>query len=244
MAATGLKGELQPTTSTTTVSGNFRITIDAPPPPGLLGPSGTQVSPAPQFTWGSVEGASSYQIMIATTREALPTSASVTTCAPCVVNVIVPSTTFTPLPGVLQVNTTYFWQVKGAFTAPFIGDPGQWSDAQIFTTRPPDFIFGDDPLLPLVTTVQARHLLELRDAINQRRRLVDPDRPEFAFSKDPPDKGQPIFVKHLVELRNALAEAFAWAGRTLQFGEDVTQTVTTIKASHIVELRRAAEALR
>jgi hypothetical protein len=216
----------------------YNISIEAPPPPDVFEPAAdaTQVSPAANFVWEALASAVSYQIMIATTQEALPTSALETTCAACVVNAVTSAPNFSPTLGTLRANTTYFWQVK----ADFLGGSGEWS-AHRLTTRAPDFTFSDDPLVARATIVRAQHLLELRDAINERRARLGLQ--AFNFS-DPPIAGKPIGAEHVLEVRAALAEAVARAERTLPATEPITKRSTIIKASHMSDLRVAVEALR
>jgi hypothetical protein len=154
------------------------------------------------------------------------------------VNTVVSSASFIPLPGVLAPGATYFWQVKAIVGT----QPSLWSAVRSFSTRAQLFTFSDDPLVALSTPVRATHVLQLRDAINNRR--VNRGLAAFTFSDPAPAVGVPIRAAHLTELRSALAAAYAPAARTLPIAEpEVQAQVTAIKASHLTELRVAVEAL-
>jgi len=224
----------------TIIEQNFTIQIQPPTTPGPTGPAAgaTAVSPMPAFTWSATTGATAYRIMVATSAGALPTASDSDACPACLVNTVVTSASFTPLPGVLAPGATYFWQVKAIVGT----QPSVWSAVASFSTRARLFTFSDDPLVAQTTAVQAAHVLQLREAINNRR--VNRSLAAFTFSAPAPAVGAAIRAAHLAELRTALAAAYAQAARTLPIAEpEVQAQVTTIKASHLTELRVAVEAL-
>ena len=113
-----------------------------------------------------------------------------------------------------------------------------------FATQPSQLPFTDDPLGVQVTPVRAIHFNELRTAINARRALFG--LAAFAFTDPTLISTMPVQAVHLTELREALAQAYQAARRsTPTYSEPtITSGETTIKASHICELRAAVRALR
>jgi len=100
--------------------------------------------------------------------------------------------------------------------------------------------FTDDPVEAGVTTVMARHLEELRRAVNAVRRLagLEVDAPWT----DAAEAGVVVRAQHVRELRQRLGEALS----ALQLpapsysGGEIEERVTVIRAAHFNELRRAA----
>jgi hypothetical protein len=82
--------------------------------PNLLSPQSgaTNVSTTPLFSWTAIGNATSYRIVVATTKGALPMSPTSATCgAGCVIDDTPVGTSYTPAAGVLAVGTQYFWEV-------------------------------------------------------------------------------------------------------------------------------------
>ncbi len=133
-------------------SGHFYFTVSTTsplPPPTLSSPpngGGNQLT-TPTFIWSSVTGATSYRIMIATDRTALPTDPSIATCPNCTLNET-PSSTFYIPPVPLSAGTTYWWQVH----ARSVTNYGTWSSQWSFTTAgaqpPPTASFTWSPSSP------------------------------------------------------------------------------------------------
>jgi hypothetical protein len=102
------------------------------PAPALLTPQNgaTNFSTTPTFTWTSVAGATSYRIMVATTPSALPTDPSQSACGTgCVIDDTPQGTSYTPLAGVLNPGTLYYWQVHARSPLQY----GTWSAVWSFT---------------------------------------------------------------------------------------------------------------
>ena len=98
--------------------------------------------------------------------------------------------------------------------------------------------FTDDPLVAGVTPVKAKHIQELRTAIEAVAALAGQSP---LFSDDPLTAGTPIRAVHITELRTALTAAFTALGRTLPTFTDssLVAGVTPVKAIHLQELRNA-----
>ena len=111
-------------------------------------------------------------------------------------------------------------------------------------TGPPAFS-NPDPT-PGFSVVLGLDILELRSAINQIRTQRF-GLPAFDFA-DPGFVTGLTVVKslHFTELRRALAETYAQAGRIQPAYTDPTLTpgVTTVKAAHLNELRDSLRALQ
>ncbi len=104
--------------------------------------------------------------------------------------------------------------------------------------------FSDHPLVPGVTPVKAVHFTELRARINALRTgagLV-----AFPWADRLLTAGLPVRLAHLLELREALAEAYAASGRTSPAYTDPMPIAgtTPIRAVHLMELRAGVTALR
>jgi alpha-beta hydrolase superfamily lysophospholipase len=120
------------------LSSGFSNTVDMVvavtlPAPTLLTPANgaTNVSTTPTFTWTAVAGADAgYRILVATSPGVLPTDPTVATCSGCVINATPGGTSYTPSPGSLSANTTYYWKVHGRSSTTFAA----WSSAASFRT--------------------------------------------------------------------------------------------------------------
>jgi len=81
----------------------------------LLSPAygATEQSITPQFTWAPVQGAFQYNLAIATSISALPTSYTQMSCPACTDFVsMITGTSYTIPSGILQPGTTYYWEVQ------------------------------------------------------------------------------------------------------------------------------------
>lgn len=109
------------------------------PAPVLQSPTSTADNqPAsPAFTWSSVDGATTYQLIVATDPSSLPIqptddideSGSVDAGY---INTSVLGTNYSPPSGMLQPATTYYWEVQAANSAQY----GAWSSVSSFTAAP------------------------------------------------------------------------------------------------------------
>jgi hypothetical protein len=104
-------------------------------------------------------------------------------------------------------------------------------------------LFTDDPLVAQSTLIKAVHFTELREAINTLRAHYN--LAAFAWSGVAPAPGGTVSAAHLPDLRTALTDAYVAASRPAPTYTDSTITVgqTTIKASHLSELRSLVRAL-
>src|SRR6476660_4269115 len=90
------------------------------PAPTLSAPASgaTNVPTAPTFSWSAVTGATKYWVTVATSSAALPSDPNAATCPGCVISCITTGTTHTPptcttgRSVILNVATTYFWEVQ------------------------------------------------------------------------------------------------------------------------------------
>ena len=96
-----------------------------------------------------------------------------------------------------------------------------------------------DILTPGVTVIRARHLTEVRAAVNAARE--DCDLAAAAWTDQQVVPGiTPVKATHVMELRTALAEAFrACGGTPPKYTDDPLRAGTPIKAVHLTELREA-----
>src|SRR6185369_13183288 len=91
--------------------------------------------------------------------------------------------------------------------------------------------FTDDPLVVNTTPVKAAHLFEVRAAVNALRSVA-------ALPPLASDAAIAVRAQHIIDLRTALNEARTTLGiGTVAFTESLTVGTTTIKASHVEELR-------
>ena len=135
-------------------------------------------------------------------------------------------------PGTYTVEaTTWLPNTVGAFSLTLTAAP--------FTPRP----FVDDPIVAGVTVVKAVHILQLRQRIDAL--LARSERPGFPWTDGTLGPHAAPKTAHLLELRAALNQAYAAAGRRLPSYTDaaVQPGVTAIKAVHVNELRRAVDLL-
>ena len=156
-----------------------------------------------------------------------------------------PSYTFTPMtpsgptfrgtiPGsaVTEAGLQYYLEARNAdgkaAHAPSTA-PGTPYSVVVGTT-----VFTDDPLTPRVTPIKAKHLTELRDAINTLRSRVGLG--PFAFPTDAIVTPRATSVKaaHLSEMCTALKQAYPAAACTTAIAPG-----QVIQAIHFTNLRKA-----
>ena len=127
-------------------------------------------------------------------------------------------------------------------------DRGGLSAAQTFTVTVSTTVTGpftNDPIRPGVTPVRAVHFTELRARIEALRREMGLGR--FVWTDPVLTVGvTPVRLVHLLELREALAAAYAAAGRAAPrwaAAAAAGEGTTLIRAAHLMELRAAVVAL-
>ena len=103
--------------------------------------------------------------------------------------------------------------------------------------------FADHPIERGVTPVKAIHFVELRARIDALRAAAG--LAAFVWTDPTLTAGGPIRMAHLSDLRNALAEVYAAAGRPPlgDSGAAAAQNGTVIRAAHLMELRGRVAAL-
>lgn len=141
-----------------------------------------------------------------------------------------PSVTFND--GGRPANTAYLYKVRAVNG----GESGD-SNFDLATTA----VFTDDPLVAGTTLVKSAHLAELRTAVNAVRTLAGLGAGSYT---DPTLTTGVTSVKaaHVNDLRTALnAARSALALSTLSYGETVTALSTTVKPSHLSELRNGVQ---
>jgi hypothetical protein len=103
------------------------------PPTTLISPANgaTEQSTTPNFSWAPAQDAIQYSLAIATSISALPTGTQ-TICPACTFfSVPITTTSYTLASGILQLGTTYYWEVQ-ADSGVYKG--GNWSSPYSFTT--------------------------------------------------------------------------------------------------------------
>lgn len=112
--------------------GDVTVTVTLLPAPALSSPSNwaTGVSRTPTFTWSAVSGATSYRILVGTSRSGLPTDPTASTGTGVVINAVPTGTSYTPASGVLSEGVTYYWEVHARSPTQY----GTWSSKRSFTT--------------------------------------------------------------------------------------------------------------
>jgi hypothetical protein len=100
--------------------------------------------------------------------------------------------------------------------------------------------FTNDPIVATVTTIQAIHLTELRQAINLLRHAAGLG--DFSFT-DPSPAGVTVQALHVQQMRTALADAQAALGLPPSVLTDptITSGSTLVKAAHFQQLRDAVK---
>jgi len=185
----------------------------------LLAPAGLSASGAASsvsLTWSGVSGAEHYEVLRSTTLNGFFTPID-TTASPVYID-----TSVSPA-------TTYLYRVRAVS---FLGNASDTSHLAYATTM----TFSDDPLSAGVTTIQARHLAELRGGTNALRAAASL---APATWSEPIAAGTYIRASHLTELRNALTAALGALGVPSPAFDALIGGSSIIQAVHIQQLREA-----
>jgi hypothetical protein len=129
-------------------------------------------------------------------------------------------------------NTAYLYKVRAVN-----GGESADSNIDLATTT----IFTDDPLVAQSTLVKATHITQLRTAVDAVRALASLGAGSYT---DPSLTANVTLVKaaHINNLRSALdAARSALSLSAISYGETVTASATSIKTSHITELRNGVK---
>lgn len=98
----------------------------------------TEQSTTPQFAWAPVQGAFQYNLAIAASISALPTSYAQMSCPACTLFVsMINGTSYTIPSGILQLGTIYYWEVQADSGTYFPGmsvKGGDWTLPYSLTT--------------------------------------------------------------------------------------------------------------
>jgi RHS repeat-associated protein len=132
----------------------------------------------------------------------------------------------------VTAEAAYLYRVTAVYAN---GSASGVSNAALGTT----VTFTDDPLEAGVTTIMARHLGELRRAVNAVRRLAGMGDAGWTGAAE---AGVVVRAVHVRELRERLGEALAALGLPAPSYDDPTLEAgaTVIRAAHFNQLRRAA----
>jgi exo-beta-1,3-glucanase (GH17 family) len=183
--------------------------IDAP-----TGLSADASNPASIFlTWNAVAAADHYEI----TRTS---SGGSTTMLGSAMNVFY-DTTASP-------DTTYVYTVRAV-------DALDVSSANSNAALAQTTGFGDEPLIPGLTTVKASHVVQLRSTIDQARSLAALSPASYSGSVS---SGVLVQAAHVTEMRSALDQARSALGVSpLTYANPLVAATTPIRAVDIEELR-------
>lgn len=136
-------------------SPTFSFTINtstALPAPVLQSPSDGIVASTltPDFAWSPVATATSYRLLISSSRADLNLTAEQSLCAGCVANVVLRETTYSLPPNPLVAGQTYYWRVKARSPTQY----GQLSAVRSFTVVPQScsYLLSPSPTLAVVAT--------------------------------------------------------------------------------------------
>ena len=165
-------------------------------------------------TWTAVPGASSYTVY----RKAAGGSFT-----------NVGSTAGNSLTDTASSGAAYLYKV----TASGAGGTSPDSNVDLATT----VVFTDATLTARSTAIKSVHVTQLRTAVNAVRALAS--LASHPFTDLALSAGMPVRSLHLTELRSALAAARSALGlSSLAYGEStITARATSVKASHLTELR-------
>ena len=132
-------------------------------------------------------------------------------------------------------DTAYLYKVRS--TGNLGASPSADSNRDLATT----VLFTDDPLVAQSTVVQATHVTQLRTAVNAVRTLASLGAGSYT---DPSltVSVTPVKAAHINDLRTAIDAARSNLTLTaLTYGETITAGATTIKTSHVTELRNGVK---
>jgi hypothetical protein len=131
-------------------------------------------------------------------------------------------------------STAYLYKVRSADGAG--ANESADSNRDLATT----VMFTDDALMVNTTAVKATHVTQLRTAVNAVRALASLGAGSYTDPTITAGATQ-IKVEHVTDLRTALNAARSALSLTaITYGETVT-TSTTVKASHLTELRNGVK---
>ena len=169
-------------------------------------------------SWTASSGATSYNVYRSTDGLTYALAGSPT------------STSFND--GSRSPNTAYLYKVRAVN-----GGESADSNRDLATT----VIFTDDPLVAGTTPVKPAHITELRTAINAVRTLAGLGAGSYTDTNLV--SGTTLIKRlHVVDLRTALDAARSNLSLSaLTYGESITAGVTTIKTSHLNELRAGVQ---
>ena len=228
------------------VYGGGRLVATEEPPPTSSGPPPTNLS-----AYASSVTVSSAAV---TVTWSAPSSGSVASYIVERANILgqfIPVGQPVNAPTVTLVDTlppgdhAYLYRVRAAYTG---GGYSAYSNPDVATT----VAFTDDPLVGAndpqgqpATIIYARHLTELRRAVNAVRALV----PNMAAAtwthpdpvSSPPEQRRLIYLEDVQNLRDRLGEAFSNLGLSppAYVDETLTRYVTGVKKEHVQQLRDA-----
>jgi hypothetical protein len=144
-----------------------------------------------------------------------------------------PTTVFNDATAV--ANTAYLYKVRSSAAAGV--SESSDSNRDLATT----VIFTNDPLVVSTTQIQTTHINQLRTAINAVRTLASLSAGSYT---DPSLTVGVTTIKrlHVIDLRTAIdAARSALTLSALVYGETITASVTSVKASHLTELRNGVK---
>jgi Fibronectin type III domain len=164
------------------------------------------------------------------------------------------NTPFAPLQSTPGPNDTTFTDSTASPNVAYLyricavdgqGNFSTYSNVDLSTT----VWFVDDPLVSYeedhvnATLIKADHFIQLRNAINKVRRLVDPNAADFQWTTTnntpPPQTGGGIYLSHLTDLRSNLATALS--ALTLPAVNYQYPTAVIVHKNDIKELREAVK---
>jgi hypothetical protein len=145
-----------------------------------------------------------------------------------------PFTALTPNPtttnftdSTASAGVAYLYRVRAAFTG---GGYSNYSNKDLATT----IIFTDDPLTANVTTIQAVHFYELRQAVNAVRTTAGLGASTWT---DGALSGVLFQAAHIQELRTSLDQGLSALSLTTSTYTDTSVSGIIIKKDHVEELR-------
>jgi len=182
------------------------------PPPGSTLATATDTSQV-SLTWTPVDGANHYEVFSSSNNTPFVLAGS--PAGPPFVDLGRSS------------GTTYLYKIRAVSS---MGGYSNFSNVDLATTVE----FSDDPLQPGFTTVQAAHMLELRDAVNAVRAAAGLAPSSFT---DVVLGGVALKASHLLELRAALDAARSSIGVPGIVYTNMITVGTLVRAVDLSELR-------
>ncbi|HET7435497.1 MAG TPA: Ig-like domain repeat protein, partial [Thermoanaerobaculia bacterium] len=171
------------------------------------------------LTWGSVSGATSYEI-----RRSFDNSAFVTIAA-------AGATTYND--DTVVGGKTYVYTVRALGAG---GASSPYSPKDAATT----VLFADDPIVTGTTRIKLAHLTTLRTAVNAFR--ISAGLGAMTFTDPSPTTATKVKRTHIDELRTALQTARALLGLpSVAFTDPTIAAGSNMKTAHVQELRYAVQ---